>query len=164
MSELPHPPSELSKATWSDEDFSVMGWHDCRVHAISVGEYDDDTLPPARLLMDLDYIVRWVDPVRPASHFTFWVAPATLVFERAWDITGEFGPLHELLEIADLHRLEPPDNSPEPSWHIEGQSFDIRLRADGYRQYLRRPPRHIPQQILTTAQRGGISFAEQSFG
>ncbi len=141
-----------------------MGWHDCRIHAISVGEYEDGTLPPARLLLDLDYVVSWVEPVRPARHFTFWVAPATLVFDGAWDIAGEFGPLHELLEIADLHRLEPPDGRAEPCWHLEGQSFDIRLRAGGYRQYLRRAPQHVPQQVLTTAQRGAVSFAEQSFG
>jgi len=107
--------------------------------------------------------VRWVEPVPREQHFTFWVAPATLVFERAWNITGTLGPLHELLEIADLHRLNAPDNEPEPLWHIEGQSFDLRLRASGYRQCLRLPPQHIPGQVLTLAQRNGVSFAEQSF-
>ncbi|WDZ82851.1 hypothetical protein [Micromonospora cathayae] len=165
MNDVPvHPPSGLSKATWNEADHPVMGWHDCRIHAVSVGEYDDDTLPPARLLLDLDYIVRWVDPVRPATHFTFWIAPATLVFERAWQITGTIGPAHDLLEIADLHRLDPPDDHPEPLWHIEGQNFDLRLRASGYRQHLRRPPRHVPRQLLTMAERGGLSFAEESFG
>jgi hypothetical protein len=55
-------PSGLSKAVWTDADFPVMGWHDCRIHAVSVAEHEDDTLPPTRLLLDLDYIVRWVDP------------------------------------------------------------------------------------------------------
>lgn len=75
-----------------------MGWHDCRIRAVSITEYEDDTVPPTRLLLDLDYIVRWVDPVPPEKHFTFWIAPATLVFEKAWDITGQFGPLHDLLD------------------------------------------------------------------
>ena len=158
-----HPPSGLTKATWTDTDFDEMGWHDCRIHALSVAEYDDDTMPPARLLLDVDYIVRWVNPVRPSKYFSFWIAPATLVFDKAWDITGDFGPLHEILEIDDLHRLDPPDDRSEPLWHIEGQSFDLRLRAAGYRQFLRRPPQHAPGQLLTMAQRGGISFAEQSF-
>ena len=109
-----HAPSGLSKATWTDADFKIMGWHDCRVHAISVGEYEDDTLPPARLLLDLDYVVRWVEPARPARHFTFWITPAPLVFERAWGIVGAMGPIHELLEIADIHRLDPPDSQPDP--------------------------------------------------
>jgi hypothetical protein len=65
ISGLVHPPSGLSKATWTDADFSVMGWHDCRIHAISIGESEDDTLPPTRLLLDLDYVVRWVESVRP---------------------------------------------------------------------------------------------------
>ena len=158
-----HSPSGLSKAVWTDADFPVMGWHDCRIRAVSITEYEDDTVPPARLLLDLDYIVRWVEPVRPEKHFTFWVTPATLVFERAWDITGQLGPLHELLEIADVHRLASPDDQPDPLWHIEGQTFDVRLRAHGYRQYMRMPPQHVSQQVLTLAQRDGISFAERSF-
>ncbi len=160
---MTHAPSGLPKATWTDADFPDMGWHDCRIHAFSVGGYEDDTMPPARLLLDLDYIVRWVDPEPREKHFTFWIAPATLVFEQAWNITGELGPIHESLEIADLHRLAPPGSGPEPAWHIEGQNFDLRLRARGFRQYLRRPPQHVAQQILTPAQRGGIGFAEESF-
>lgn len=140
-----------------------MGWHDCRVHAVNVGEYADDRLPPARLLLDLDYIVRWVEPEPRESPFTFWITPATLVFDGAWNITGRLGPLHDLLEIADLHRLDPPDSYPDPLWHVEGQNFDLRLRARGYVHYLRLPPRHATRQMLTAAERGGISFAEQSF-
>jgi hypothetical protein len=161
---LPHHPSGLSKATWTDADFSVMGWHDCRVHAMSIGEYADDTLPPARMLLDLDYIVQWVQPTGRDRHFTFWIAPATLVFERAWDIDGRLGPLHEGMEIADVHRLDSPDSNPEPLWHIEGRNFEYRLRALGYTQHLRLPPQHVPRQALTSAERAGISFAEQSFG
>jgi len=160
---LPHGPSGLSKATWTDADFATMGWHDCRIHAISIGEYDDETLPPARMLLDLDYIVRWVDPARHAERFTFWIAPATLVFDGAWDISGQLGPLHEAMEIAEVHRLDAADSSPEPVWHVEGQNFDLRLRAASYTQYLRLAPQHVPRQILTSAERSGISFAERSF-
>jgi hypothetical protein len=108
-----------------------MGWHDCRVHAVSIGEYADNTLPPARMLLDIDYIVRWVQPAGRDRNFTFWIAPATLVFERAWNIDGRLGPLHEVMEIADVHRLDSPDSDPEPLWHIEGQNFEFRLRAVG---------------------------------
>lgn len=84
-------------------------------------------------------------------------APATLVFDQAWDITGDFGPLHEILEIADVHRLDPPDGRADPLWHIKGHSFDLRLRSGGYHQYVRQPPRHVPGQLLTMAQRGGLA-------
>ncbi|SCG60122.1 hypothetical protein GA0070619_4125 [Micromonospora zamorensis] len=160
---LPHGPSGLSKATWTDADFLSMGWHDCRIHALSIADCVDDTLPPARMLLDLDYIVRWVQPAEEDQRFTFWIAPATLVFDGAWGIDGRLGPLHDVMEIADLHRLESPDNNPEPLWHIEGQNFDLRLRAPGYTQFLRMPPQHVAQQILTPAERAGISFAELSF-
>lgn len=161
---MTHPPSGLAKAVWTDADFPAMGWHDCRVHAINVAEYEDETLPPNRLLLDLDYIVRWVEPAPGQRHFTFWVAPATLVFEEAWDITGDIGPLYGCLEIADLHRLPAPDGKPYPEWHVEGHSFDLRLRARGFRQYFRSPPRHVSRQVLTSRERGGVGFAEQAFG
>lgn len=151
----------VSKAVWSDADFPVMGWHDCRIHALSLIE--DDDLPPARLLLDLDYIVRWVEPARWRKHFTFWIAPATLVFEQTWDLTGDIGPLYGNLEISDLHRLAPPDERPYPLWHIEGHEFDLRFRARGFRQYLRTPPQHVDRQVLTMTERGGLSFAEQAF-
>ena len=56
--DLPHEPSGLSTATWTDANFATMGWHSCRIHALGVGEYDDETLAPTRLLLDLDCIVR----------------------------------------------------------------------------------------------------------
>ncbi|SCF46772.1 hypothetical protein [Micromonospora mirobrigensis] len=163
MISLPHEPSGLTKATWTDADFPEMGWHDCRIHAVSVGEYEDDTLPPGRLLLDLDYIVRWVPPADGESPFDFWIAPATLVFEQACQIDGRLGPLDDLLEIADIHRLDPTGGGPERWWHIEGQNFDLRLRAAGYTQYLRLPPRQVGRQVLTAGERGGPSLAERSF-
>ncbi|WP_202867676.1 hypothetical protein [Kribbella pittospori] len=162
--ELVHAASGLEKATWTDVDFEVMGWHDCRIHALSIGEHEDGTLPPARVLLDLDYIVRWVDPAYGQEHFSFWIAPATLVFDHAWDVSGDLGPLHELLEIDALHRLASPDRDPAPLWHLEGHNFDLRLRAATYRQYLRMPPQHVDRQMLTALERGGLSFAERSFG
>lgn len=158
-----HAESGLEKATWTDADFDVMGWHDCRVHAVSVGEREEGDFPWNRVLLDLDYIVGWVDPAFLRRHFTFWMAPATLVFDEAWDIKGELDPGNDLLEIADLHRLESPDDRPDPLWHVEGQNFELHLRAPGYTQYLRTAPIHTRSQILTQAERGGLSFTERSF-
>ena len=146
--------------TWTEADYPHMGWHDCRIHAISLAEHGEDgALPQVRLMLDLDYIVRWEQPASPDGHLTFWIAPATLVFEGAWGICGEFGPLHEQLEIADIHRLDPADEHPEPSWHVEGQNFGFHLRARGYRQHLRAAPVNVPRKVLTSQERGGVSFA-----
>ena len=60
-----------------------MGWHDCAVHALAV---EPATQYPGRLLVDLDYIVGWVCPTPPADTFDFWICPATLVFDEAWDL------------------------------------------------------------------------------
>jgi hypothetical protein len=154
---------ELEKATWTDADFEVMGWHDCRVHAVSIGVREGN-FPWNRVLLDLDYIVKWVDPAPGERHFSFWIAPATLVFDEAWDITGQLDPMNDLLEIAGLYRLASPDHNPDSVWHIDGQNFDLRLRASAYTQYLRKPPIHSAKaQYLTQTERGGLSFAEQSF-
>ncbi|WP_127504081.1 hypothetical protein [Actinoplanes solisilvae] len=149
-----------TKTISTEADYPHMGWHDCRIHAISLAEHGEDgALPQVRLMLDLDYIVRWEEPAAAGSHLTFWVAPATLVFEGAWGISGEFGPLYEQLEIADLHKLDPADEHPEPSWHIEGQNFGFHLRAHGFRQHLRATPVHVHRKVLTSQERGGISFA-----
>ncbi|NUR93975.1 MAG: hypothetical protein HOV67_01815, partial [Kribbellaceae bacterium] len=127
------------KATWTDADFDEMGWHDCRVHALSVGVRDDG-FPWQRVLFDLDYITRWVPP--EDGTFTFWIAPATLVFDEAWDVTADLAPANDLLDLDAVHRLAAPDDRPDPLWHLEGHNFDLRLRAPGYTQYLRAEPVH----------------------
>ncbi|MBU2670554.1 hypothetical protein KOI35_44345 [Actinoplanes bogorensis] len=162
MTAAVHPPPTPTKATWTDADYPIMAWHDCRIHGISLAGHDE--LLSVRLMIDLDYIVRWVDPVAPEQHLTFWIAPATLVFENAWGVCGEFGPVFEQLEIADIHRLDPTDDHPSPSWHVEGENFGFHLRATGFRQYLRRAPQLVHRKVLTSAERGGVSFAEESFG
>ncbi|SDT61525.1 hypothetical protein SAMN05216371_3164 [Streptomyces sp. TLI_053] len=158
-----HQESGLSKSVWSDADFEDMGWHDATVHGLHV-QQTDDILP--RLLLDLDYIVRWVHPVRPAKTFSFWVAPATLVFEQVWDLEGGLGfkDMHPELEIADVHRLVPDDGKQDwQQWHIEGHLFDLKFRASGFRQYFRHAPRLMPGPVLPIAERGGCCFTEVGF-
>jgi hypothetical protein len=67
----------LDRAVWTDADFETMGWHDNAVHAISFA--DDES---SRLLLDLDYILRWLQPEPPKKNFSFLIAPATLIFEN----------------------------------------------------------------------------------
>src|SRR5947209_5626308 len=66
----------LDRVVWTQEDFDAMSWHDATVHGIG---FDEDELWAERLLLDLDYIVSWVKPTPPDEHYSFLVAPATLV-------------------------------------------------------------------------------------
>lgn len=148
----------LDKALWTHADFGTMGWHDATVHAIAFHENDDD----AEFLLDLDYIVRWIDPQPPTEHFTFLVAPATLVFENVWSLEGELGAHRTLLQILDIHRREPENerhrNSGVQPWTIDGDFFELGFLASGYRQHFRARPIETVSQRLSLGERGGISF------
>jgi hypothetical protein len=75
----------LEKNLWTEADFEVMGCHDATFHAVAVHGED------YRLFFDLDYIFQWNAPVPPEPHFTFWIAPVTLVFEGVQDSKFNFG-------------------------------------------------------------------------
>jgi hypothetical protein len=95
---------ELERWVWTDEDFEAMDWHDSCVHAVAV---EDDGW--SRLLLDLDYIVKAVHPEPPERALSFWVAPATLVFENVWDLEGEIAAAsgmaqRVLLLVSDVRR------------------------------------------------------------
>ncbi|MFF3255568.1 hypothetical protein ACFYWP_32105 [Actinacidiphila glaucinigra] len=159
-----HPESGLTKNTWTDADFDEMGWHEVTIHGMCVQPgAGDDSLP--RLLLDIDYIVRWVHPVPPKKHFSLWIAPSTLVFEDVWDVEGDlaFKGMALSLDIDHLRRSTAEDKRDEPQWHIEGHYFDLKFRATGYRQYLRQAPRLSPRLVLSLGDRGGLSFAETAF-
>ncbi|MGW4891381.1 hypothetical protein ACWEQL_03815 [Kitasatospora sp. NPDC004240] len=164
MSAGTHPESGLTKSIWSDADFDAMGWHDVTIHGLCVQPPTSDNALP-RLLLDIDYIVRWVHPVEPETHFSFWIAPSTLVFEDVWDIEGDldFKWTALSLDIDHLRRSTPQDSRGGPQWHIEGHSFELKFRAAGFRQYVRQPPQHSPRLTLQHSHRGGISFAETAF-
>ncbi|MGW4897367.1 hypothetical protein ACWEQL_34690 [Kitasatospora sp. NPDC004240] len=164
MSAGTHPESGLAKSTWSDADFDAMGWHDVTIHGIGVQPgASADELP--RLLLDIDYIVRWVHPVAPETHFSFWIAPSTLVFDDVWDLEGdfEFNWTALSLDIDHLRCSTPEDSRGGPQWHIEGHSFELKFRATGFHQYLRQAPRRSQKLVLSHRERGGFSFAETSF-
>jgi hypothetical protein len=175
-----HPESGLSKATWTDQDLDAMSWDSCQIHALAVTgdeglpddltpeellEQDDldDTAPPALALhLDLDYIVRRVEPSAPVQGVEFWVSPATLVFHNAWSVTGDLRAIRLPLETRNLYRLEPVIPHDETAWHLAGRDFDLRFKAWRFTLYLRRPPR-CGRRVLRMADRGGISFEARSF-
>jgi hypothetical protein len=151
---------QLEKAVWTDADFDTMGWHDATVHAMAFHEDEHN----AELLLDLDYIVRWIDPEPPAEHFTFLVAPATLVFENVWYLDGELGTASRtLLQIQGIVRRDPENDRQREMglqlWAVEwSQGHELTLLASGFRQHFRRRPIRVEGQWLELDERNGISF------
>ncbi|MET9048084.1 hypothetical protein ABZX34_35460 [Streptomyces sp. NPDC004362] len=160
-----HPESGLTKSAWSDADFDEMGWHDATIHGLCVQPGAPDGSLPPRLLLDIDYIVRWVHPVAPQTHFSFWTAPPTLVFDDVWDFEGDldFKGMGLSLQIDHLRRSAPEDGRDGPQWHLEGHFFDLKFQATGFHQYLRQAPQYAQRLVLSNSERGGISFAEIAF-
>lgn len=157
MTRPDHHPVE--KSVWTDADFDQMGWHDNRIHAIAI---EPDPPWPGRVLIDLDYIVKWVQPTE--SSFNFWISPATLVFDHASDLVVETIDLTRWgfdLEMIEIRR-DGPDEHGTFLWSVVGD-VSFRLRSRGFTQYLRRPPVLIDSQRLSSDQRGGISFEEHGY-
>jgi hypothetical protein len=150
----------VAKAVWTDADFEQMGWHDCAVHALAFETGSDYQL----LLVDLDYIVEWTAPTPPATTYGFWICPATLVFDPAWDLTGDINLQGLGLELwLDALERSGPDQHDMYEWTLAGQRFRLAVHAPGFTQYLRRPPVHSPQQRLSLHERGGLSFDRQGY-
>lgn len=57
-----------------------MGWHDATVYGVRLNQ---------KLEIDLDYIFQWNQPEVKGVHFTFWVAPCTLVSESPNELSFE---------------------------------------------------------------------------
>jgi hypothetical protein len=154
---------QLEKSVWTNDDFAVMGWHDATIWSMAVvGEQFE-------LLFDIDYIFQWVHPVPPEQYFSFWVSPATLVFEGVQNIAIdiEIGYIQQI-EVADINR-EGPLASPDGSitnwtWVIELQQGDIKFEATGFSQFVRKAPVYGGNQVLELTKRGGISFDRQYWG
>ena len=134
-----------------------MGWHDATVYGIAI-------LPELfELVLDIDYLLRWVDPVPPSSNSSFWVSPATLAFQGVQDIASDISIQHiERPTIQEIRRINP---SPTPvggltDWHwtIELHQGKVTFRAHGFKQFFRRPPVQLDSQELGLERRGGLSF------
>lgn len=157
MDTFAHTESGLEKSVWTDGDLENLGFHDAQIIAMALTESGE--AGRSRVLFDLDYLVRWVQPAAPETTFSFWIAPVTLAFEDVWALAGELA--HADLSIDWIRRL-PED--PGPGWHIDGHMFDLYLTSwAGFTMTVRRPPVLVGRQRLALAQRGGVSFDEMPF-
>jgi len=143
----------LKKTVWTQDDFSVMGWHDCRIYAIQLA---DD------ILLDIDYILKWVVDEKEKC-YRFWVAPATIRFSspRNLQISVQVDFVNGL-EIADIKQTRVGKGMYD--YQIQTQEGDIRFTAKGFKQHIRKTPVLVKSQCLTDAQRGGypLQISESS--
>lgn len=149
------------KKVWTEVDFDQMNWHDVHIHAIS---FDAGY----RFLLDIDYILQWIDPVAENAYCQFYIAPCTLVFENVSDLKIDIEVVEPFqIQIYDLNRTDPrrPINAEyikrevEYEWIISTAQGDMAFRSIGYSQYMRTEARLYNRQRIELDQRGGISFA-----
>jgi hypothetical protein len=147
---------QLEKLIWDDGDFEVMGWHDATIWSIHPDPFAHE------FSLDLDYIFKWVDPGPGETHFKFWVAPVTMVFENAHTVKIVIDSLSGIIEVADLNRGEPEPSSyvilAERSYRFECQEGKISVRSTGFHMFVRRVPELLGDQHFSLAQRGGVGF------
>jgi hypothetical protein len=76
---------ELEKKIWTESDFDIMDWHDSPVYSLAF--YSEASSLTTELMFDIGYIFKWIDPIPPTRNFSFWIAPATIVFKNVYNLS-----------------------------------------------------------------------------
>ena len=135
---------ELEKNIWTDSDFDQMGWHDNHIYKIRLTQ---------DLELDIDYIFKWNPPDLEGLHYTFWIAPATLVFKNIRNIIFELTTgFEDGFEIEDIEREN------ENQWTIITRQGDIQFISEGFEQYVRQAPSFQFGQRIPFPERYGYSL------
>jgi len=135
---------ELDKKIWTDADFDKMGWHDNQIYKIRLTE---------DLEMDIDYIFKWNQPDLEGLPFTFWVAPATLVFKNIKNLRFEFNiGLDDNFEIDEIERAN------KNQWTVITRHGDIQFSSTGFEQFIRQEPSFQFGQTISYIERYGYSL------
>lgn len=159
------PKYELEKTIWTEVDFDIMGWHDSPVYGMAL--FSDSTTFSTELVFDLDYIFQWINPIPPDRHFSFWIAPSTLVFKNIADLNIQMDPEppntfdFEILDIYRLEAFQQANREPYWKWHIELGNGNIYFTSTGYEQIIKKVPsltRH-----LAYPDRGETNFCRTVF-
>ncbi|HEY1032847.1 MAG TPA: hypothetical protein VGD89_13815 [Flavipsychrobacter sp.] len=136
----------LEKRLWTDADFEEMCWHDNLVYKIHAGK---------DLELDIDYIVKWNMPEVEGLPFSFWVAPATLVFINVRQLTLDINFYIE----TDISEIVKEEVDGETRWTIVNhEQGDITFLCDGFQQFIRQEPVFQYGQNIPMLQRNGISL------
>ncbi|MFQ6107901.1 MAG: hypothetical protein ACE5QF_10035 [Thermoplasmata archaeon] len=154
---------ELEKRIWSEKDFKTMGWHDCRIHAMALAGHD--------MMLDIDYIFKWLLASKEGERHRFWVSPATLVFRNvdglAIDIEVCGGNVEgPKIDINDIEREDKQVfrkfGKPRVvfwKYTIYLHQGDLVFHSSGYNQYIRKEPILVESMSLGLEERGGVSFS-----
>lgn len=135
---------ELEKSIWTETDFEKMGWHDSNIYKIGLTE---------DLELDIDYIFQWNKPELEGMSFTFWVAPATLVFRQIKNLSFELDTaFNDTFEIEDIEKTETDYGT---TWTIITRQGNIEFISQGYTQYIRQEPTFQFGQTISYAERYG---------
>lgn len=145
--------NEIEKWIWTEEDFDRMGWHDSTVYAFAWASDNNE------LLLDIDYILKWAVQDRNEAFYKFLLVPATLSFTKTHDLSIDLEVFQEIT-IQDIRREVLENGRKEWLWIIESNQGEIRFKATGFNQYLRKAPAWSEIPKLSEAARGGISVSK----
>lgn len=138
---------ELEKCILTEGDFEIMSWHDSRIYKMALKE---------DLEFDIDYIFKWNQPDLEGLPFTFWVAPATLVFKKAKILSFDFEvAMEDVFEIDYIERQVEEDKT---TWLIVTQRGEIEFSCEGFDQYIRQKPLFQFGQTVPYRERRGTSL------
>ena len=153
-------PPVTESTTWTDADYESLSLHDCAVHGFAANA------ERYTVLLDIDYVSEWLDPIPPSKYFRFKIAPATLAFQNATverlEVDSPQGRWSiDQLRREDAKRLDGPAGTVLTEWRytVDGHDGALVVRATGFRLSLRGSPVLAKSQWLTWDERGGSSFA-----
>lgn len=143
------------------DDFNGFQWHDNAIHGIRLIESDDGH--SGDLVLDIDFIVEWLQPLEGSNEFRFRVAPADLCFQRVsklvislgWSSSGAVFPPITIHQVSRIPFIA-PDGRSSFEWRIEmnhpPEGF-ISFHSCGYLQAERKPAITTDQQHLSQTER-----------
>lgn len=126
----------MVKQVWTDDDFSLMSWHDCKIYSFFFGPND------FQISFDIDYIKEWKKDESNGIYF-FDVVAATLIFKNVYDISCSLFSTDVIIQ--DIERVNPrsPRNAGyiesefEYDWTINTNNGEISFISVGFAQYSR---------------------------
>ncbi|GAA3634257.1 hypothetical protein [Flavivirga jejuensis] len=139
---------KLEKWIWSHNDFEEMGWHDCPIYAL---KFDD------KVSLDLDYIFKWNEPEVEGMPYTFWISPATLIFENVTLFKINF--IMDFVNGLEIYEISKSTLDHSIEWIIETQQGTITIHSDSFQQIIRRKPTYQFNQYIPEEERGKEHFS-----
>ena len=118
------------------------------------------------LLLDIDYIFKWVEGPPPKRQLSFWISPCSLLFPAVVSVEGtlalesaDFLPrIDALLRRGDRAILN--SEIGDYDWLLLGHNFRLKIKSPGFRQVVRAAPVSASRQELDVRHRGAASVKD----